>query len=371
MLFLVPGGVGGSEIYTRALLRALADVDETNHYYIFRNAETDASIVPDKENFHDRPQRVHASGRPERIAYEQTLFLVALAKARIDVLFNCGFTAPLAAWMPMVSVFYDLQYKHFGSALKSLDLVVTSILLPASARRSKAIVAMTDAVREDLETYFPWSAERIVLIPHGIDPDFNVVRKSRESGLRTGRPRPFLLAVSTLMLHKNFESLLVAFEIFRRTHPEFELIVVGLKGRDTARLETLRTKLGLDEHVTFTGWIARSEVLQFFAEARAFVYASLFEGFGIPVLEALTAGVPMACSQIAPIVEIAGTAARYFDPTSVADMSDALCEIVDDADLRARLAREGPLRAQRFDARENARKLVDLFGSLPRRRTRA
>lgn len=370
VLFLIPGGVGGTEIYTRSLLQMLARVDSINHYYVFRNLETDRSIVPDGPNFHDRPQPVCAANRPARIAYEQTGFLIALALARIDVLLNCGFTAPLCAWMPMATVFYDLQYKHFATALRRIELFVSRALLPASARRSRKIVAMSEAVRSDLERFYPWSKTRIVLIPHGADADFVDVRRQRESAESSSRR--FILSVSTLMVHKNFENLLAAFKTFRETHQTYDLVVVGLKGRDTGRLEQIRTRLGLDSAVNFTGWIPRAELLQLFVEASAFVYASRFEGFGIPVLEALTCGLPMACSQIDPIFEIAGEAARYFDPTDVGDISRALCEVIDDEALRVRLIREGPIRSQLFDWTANAKQLVDTFESIrPDRRRRS
>jgi len=361
LLFLIPGEVGGSEIYTRQILQALASVDSTNNYYIFRNIETGADIVPSGANFHDCPQAVHARSRPARIAYEQSVLLLALAKYRIDVLYNCGFTAPLLAWTPMVTVYYDLQYKRFSKNLKPLELLMSCVLLPASARRSRSIIAMSEAVRADLTKYYPWSERRITLVPHGVDPDFIEIRRDRET--RRPSDRKYVLAVSTLMAHKNFDNLLRAFVIFHAAHPSFELIVVGIKGRDTERLEHLRTRLGLDKAVTFTGWLPRHELLDLFVDAEACVYASMFEGFGIPVLEALTAGIPLACSRIKPIEEIAAHAAHYFNPNDVEDIAKALGDVVDDETLRSRLSTEGPVRAQRFDSRANARVLVGVFES--------
>ncbi len=362
VLFLIPGEVGGTEVYTRQVLRALADVDPYNEYFIFRNRETDAEIVPPRPNFHDCPQPVRARIRPARILYEQSGLLANLARFRIEVLFNCGFTAPLLAWLPMVTVFYDLQYKRFGGNLQRFELLVNQLLLPASARRSAVLVAMSDAVVQDLKLFYPWSAGRIALVPHGVDPDFNAVRERRST--TPASCCHFILAVSTLMAHKNFENLLRAFALFREAHPSYRLVVAGIKGRDTARLETIRGSLGLDHAVRFTGWIPRAELLQLFAEASAFVYASRFEGFGIPVLEALTAGLPTACSRIAPLEEIAGNAACYFNPEDVSDMARALCQVVDDEALRAHLALAGPLRAKRFDSKANASQLVTLFESL-------
>lgn len=364
ILFLIPGNVGGTEIYTRKLLQALADIDSVNAYYVYRNRETEGAVVPKAPNFHDRPQNVRATSRPARLLFEQSLFLIAIARDRLDVLFNLGFTAPLFAWMPMATVFYDLQYKHFPHMWKKLDLIVARLLFPACARRSTKLVAMSETVRADLEKFYPWSSSRIVLVPHGSDPDFVRVRERRAS--EPPSEQKFILTVSSLMPHKNYENLFLAFARFRSSHPDFTLVVAGFKGLDALRLEELRTKFQLDDAVTFTGWIPREELLTLFVRADAFVYASNFEGFGIPVLEALTAGVPSAVSNIAPIIEIAADAVRYFDPSTIDDIANAIGEVVDNHELRANLSREGPRRAEQFASRNTLDHLVTTLTSLAR-----
>ena len=147
LLFLLPGRVGGTEVYSRDLLRALATYDSSNDYYVYRNADTEAAIVPPAPNFRDRPQGFSAVSRPLRIAYEQTVFVARLARDGLDVLFNLGFTARLLCRLPMATVFYDLQYKHFGRFLKRSDLIATSLLYPACAARSEGIVVLSEAVK--------------------------------------------------------------------------------------------------------------------------------------------------------------------------------------------------------------------------------
>jgi glycosyltransferase involved in cell wall biosynthesis len=148
--------------------------------------------------------------------------------------------------------------------------------------------------------------------------------------------------------HKNLDGLLRAFAEFRRARPEFRLVVCGLHGFFTGPLHELRDSLGLADAVEFPGWIPRTELYDRFARAWAFVYPSRFEGFGMPVLEAMAAGVPTACSNIEPLSGIVQDAALRFDPQDTGEMTEALLRISGDEALRSRLAEAGPRRAAKF-----------------------
>ena len=175
------------------------------------------------------------------------------------------------------------------------------------------------------------------------------------------RPERFLLAVSTLHPHKNLDGLLKAFAIFRGSHPDFRLVVCGMHGFFTGALHELRNQLGLRDAVDFPGWIPREDLYEFYVRAWAFVYPSLFEGFGLPVLEALAAGVPAACSNIEPLASIAADAAVQFDPRDAGAMAQALLRITDDEGLRVRLASAGPQRAAEYSWRDAAAKTLSLL----------
>jgi glycosyltransferase involved in cell wall biosynthesis len=174
-----------------------------------------------------------------------------------------------------------------------------------------------------------------------------VGREFFELGLRRS-PEPFILSVSTLHPHKNLDGLLRGFAEFRRTRPDYRLVVAGMRGFFTRELSDLREALKLGDAVNFPGWLEREQLLDLYTRASAFVYPSHFEGFGMPVLEALAAGIPTACSAIEPLVSIAGGAALHFDQRDPGAICGALLRLVEDAPLRARLADAGPARAALF-----------------------
>src|ERR1039458_2478745 len=261
-LYLIPGGVGGTEIYLHELLRALAEIDARNEYFVFTNRETGPDLVPQQPNFHGMPQRVRARFRPARIVWEQTVLPLAAARLGLDALLNPGFTAPVYCGCAAVTVFHDMQHKrHPGH--------------------------------------------------------------------------------------------------FRRAQPGVRLVIAGLRGFHAAALEKLRTDLGLTGAVEFTGWIPRKQLYDLYRRAWAFVYPSTFEGFGMPVLEALAAGIPTGCSNIEPLSAIAGEAALQFEPGNVEAIYSAMARLAADEPLRARLATEGPRRAAAFSWTATAHATLD------------
>ena len=348
-LYLIPGGVGGTEVYLRALLRALAAIDSTNHYFVFTNRETGPDLIPKAANFTRVPQGVPATFRPARILWEQTALPLAARHLRLDAMLNPGFTAPLFCACPQVTVFHDMQHKRHPEYFRWFDRPFWRFLLYWSARRSRRLIAISDATAQDLLRFYPqMPSDKIVVIPHGVDPEFETIRGKR-------KPEKFLLAASTLHPHKNLDGLLRAFAIFRREHPEFRLIVCGLHGFFTGPLQELRRELQLEDAVEFPGWVLRERVYDLFARAWAFVYPSRFEGFGLPVLEALAAGIPMACSDIEPLRSLAGDAALKFNPDDPQEMARAMALITDDEALRAQLAAAGPRQARNFSWESSAR----------------
>jgi len=346
-LYLIPGGVGGTEIYLRSLLAGLAEIDAANQYFVFTNRETGPELTPVRPNFTPLPQPIRAASRPVRILWEQLALPIHAARLRLDAMLNPGFTAPLFAGCPQITVFHDLQHVRHPEYFRWFDLPFWRLLLFGSAHVSRLLLADSAATARDLVRHYrlPESKVRVVLLAG--DSVFFELAKRR-------RPEPFLLAVSTLHPHKNLDGLLRAFAEFRRDRPEFRLTVCGLHGFFTGPLHDLRQQLGLEDAVDFPGWIAREQLHDLYTRAWAFIYPSIFEGFGIPPLEAMAAGVPTACSDLEPMASNVADAALRFDPRDPFAMADALRRIVSDEALRQRLAIDGPRRAAEFSWRKTA-----------------
>ncbi len=349
-LYLIPGGVGGTEIYLRELLAALARIDGENEYFVFTNRETGADLTPQRNNFYWKPQAVHAKSRPLRIAWEQTILPIEAWRLRLDVLFNPGFTAPILSPCSCVTVFHDLQHKRHPEYFRWFDLPFWRLLLWAAVHRAKNIIGVSEATRTDLLHFYNVPAARIHVVHHGVDPALFDLRREHLDR--------FVLCVSTLHPHKNIERLVRA---YAREKRDFKLVLAGMRGFHGEIVERLIGELNLRDRVTLTGWISRAQLYDLYNRALACIYPSTFEGFGMPVLEAMAAGVPLACSEIPPLREVAADTALYFDPLDKNALASGLKRIVSDDALRADLSYAGRERARMFTWERAARETLDVL----------
>lgn len=302
-------------MYLRSLVEAMAGLHNGHEIVVFTNRETGA-LGPEP---HVLP--VSATSRPARILYEQMRLPGVLRRERIDVLLNPGFTAPYAPPCPQVTVFHDLQHKRHPEYFRWFDLPAWNLLLGMAARRSERLIAVSPATRDDLLKFYPFlESGRIDVVPHGVDQAFFDLAGKREAG-------NFLLCPSTTHPHKNHARLLECFGELRRRHEGLKLVLTGVKGFVHEDVTRLAESLG--EAVEVRGWVDRDELLELFRTARAVVYPSTFEGFGMPVAEAMAAGVPLACSHIEPLRTLAQGAAILFDPESEEAMIEAMERVLD------------------------------------------
>ena len=188
----------------------------------------------------------------------------------------------------------------------------------------------------------PVRAGRIAVVRHGVDVEFFRIGLRRAGKGQSG----VLLAVSTTHPHKNFERLLEGFVRFRQTHPEHRLVIAGLEGRSAAGLEKARRRLGLEDAVSLTGGYHARKSIGCSSPRTRMIAPSLFEGFGMPVLEALAAGIPTAVAAIPVFDEVAGDAALRFDPLSIDALAEALARLTDDEGFRSAARHTGPEQAR-------------------------
>jgi glycosyltransferase involved in cell wall biosynthesis len=205
------------------------------------------------------------------------------------------------------------------------------------------LVAVSEATKQDLMRFYHLPASRIRVAAHGVEREFFEIRNEPDPD------DPYLLCVSTLHPHKNLERLIRVFAEFRKIRPEYRLVIAGMRGFHTEFLEKLA-----DKHVRFTGWIPREDLYGLFRQASAFIYPSTFEGFGMPVLEAMASGLPLACSSIEPLRSIVDSSAVLFEPSDDAGMLESILTVTSDPALRG----AGRARAAEFTWQAAARETL-------------
>jgi glycosyltransferase involved in cell wall biosynthesis len=342
LVFLVPGETGGMEIAARELVPALARAAPGVRFTAFvgRDARdvdlgVDRVVLP-----------IHASNRVEWVRGEQLVLPRAAERAGCDLVHSLASTAPATGRFRRVTTIHDLNYRivpdaHFG--VRGLGM---RVLVPLSVRRSHRVISGSESTREDLVRMLGADPGRIDVVPHGVGRP-PTAGATAAALLRTQLAlgdRAVVLCLSAKRPHKNLTALLDALALIA---PERRPVAV-LPGYPTPHEAELRERartLGIDGDVRFLGWTSDADVEGLFALASVFAYPSLYEGFGLPVLEAMARGVPVACSDRSSLPEVAGDAALMFDPADPAAIARAVNRLLGDSELAAELIRKGRRRA--------------------------
>jgi glycosyltransferase involved in cell wall biosynthesis len=361
LIFLVPGETGGMEIAARELIPALvAAAPPGMRFTAFVNREASGAGVGDlREQLPLVTVPVHARRRVQWVLGEQTLLPLMAVRAKVDLVHSLASTAPLWGRFRRVVTIHDLIYARFPEAHAGLREKGMRVLVPAAARRSHRVIADSLSTRDDLIDLLGLPAERIDVVPLGL----GAVRRAEPLGEADARERLRLsgrrvvLSLSAKRPHKNLLALIGALARI----PGGERPVLVLAGYPTEHEAQLRERaqtLGVDDDVRFPGWLSDAEVEGLWAIADAFAFPSLYEGFGLPVLEAMARGVPVACSNASSLPEVAGDAALLFDPHDEAAIADALRRLLADPALAERLRAAGRVRVREFTWERTARATI-------------
>ena len=364
LLFLVPGETGGMEVAARELIPALlSEAPAGTRFTAFVNREAAAAgDGPWGELLSAVTVPVSSRNRVQWVLGEQVLLPRLAVRAGIDLMHSLGSTAPMRGRFVRVVTVHDLIYARFPEAHAGLRDRGMRVLVPGGARRAERVIADSQSTREDLIELIGLPREKIDVVPLGL----GAVRRAQSLPERELRERfalahrDVVLSLSAKRPHKNLRVLLDALaEIDVGSRPV--LVLPGYPTAHEAELREHARARGLEDDVRFPAWVSAQELEGLWELAHAFVYPSLYEGFGLPVLEAMARGVPVACSNASSLPEVAGEAALLFDPHRPAQIAAALGRLLTDAGLRERLGELGRERARQFTWERSARLTLDSY----------
>jgi glycosyltransferase involved in cell wall biosynthesis len=294
--------------------------------------------------------RVPGVGPPWHLAHQLAGMAAGARRRRVDVVHGlANVVPPLHPGVATVATILDLTWMHFPDSMAWRGRVANRILAPLSGRTADRVIAISETVREDLVATLRLPRERIDVTPLGIRlsplaPPASEAAVRERLGLGPG---PVVLVVAQKRPHKNLGGVVRA---MAQLSPELDAQLV-LPGTPTPYEQTVRAlagELGVSDRVHFPSWITEAELEALYRIASCFVLASLAEGFGLPVLEAMRRGVPVACSNVSSLPEVAGDAAIFFDPRSPQSMAAAISRLLTDAALSANLLERGYARCREF-----------------------
>lgn len=352
----------GLSRYTRALLTGLSACHR--HEPTARHDTYRAIVTPDARSALLREHAVDAATvelltsrcdltHPAvRIAWEQTILPLVLRALRAEVYHATANYAPLAAPCPVVLTVHDLAFLRFPHFFRPASRHYLRVMVGASVARAARILAVSESTRRDLVDLLGVPPERIDIAYPAIDTAFRPVTDEATLAAFRARhtlPERYFLYLGTFEPRKNLLTLLEAYARLRAREREAPaLVLAGARGWYDEEVFARIAALGLGNAVHLPGYVAFEEQRLWYSAASVFVYPSLYEGFGMPIVEALACGTPVLTSRTSGMPEAGGTLATYIDPTEPDEMAQALQTLASDSATRARVRREGPAWASCF-----------------------
>ncbi len=356
--------------YTRELVRALVVADEENSYLLIsaRGGNRRSSDWPRNVATKDLP----FSSRALTVMWQRWRLPlpIELFTGRLDIFHSPDFTLPTVRSSATVVTVHDLTFLvHPECAHPGVEKYLRRAA-PRALERASLVLADSQCTRQDLMSYYGIPAARVAVIPAGVGDEFHPVTDSRmlQAVQDTYQAYPpFILTMGTLEPRKNLPRL---FEAYARLRQEagipHRLLVAGGKGWLYEDIFRAVERLGLQDEVRFLGFVPDHQLPALLTLADVFVYPSLYEGFGLPPLEAMACDVPVVCSNTSSLPEVAGDAALMVDPTDVPALAAAIHRVLTDEALRQSMVEKGREQAARFTWSGAAAELLHLYASLDR-----
>lgn len=362
-LFMLPGKVGGTETYVRGLIHGLSQVDKKNEYILFTHNENHHTFEYNSGQFSKILCPIPAKNRLARVAYEQLFLPRVVTKYRIDVLHSPGYVSPVVGKFGKVVTIHDMQYIYYPGYFSKTKLLYWKHLLPLSARRSDVILTVSENSKTDIANFLNIPRNKIFVTYEApkfcsdSDKGDSLPTVMKKYGIRHN----YVLSVASLLPHKNLDRLIEAFALLEGKI-DHQLVLVGIKGPALNEIKKrIKNKLKHPERVAILGYISDQDLTAIYKRASLFVLPSLFEGFGIPLLEAMSLDCPVAASNKTSIPEVVGDAALLFDPNSPDQIAKAILSVVSDKTYREQLIAKGRQRVKLFSWERMAEETVHAY----------
>jgi glycosyltransferase involved in cell wall biosynthesis len=356
--------------YTQNLLKGLAAIDKENEYILFCHAQSQ-NLAPETPNFVKT-----IITQPVFSMSSQLSWAREVNQADLDIFHSPYFVLPLLFAPNSVVTIHDLIPLLFPGNLKSKAAqMYYTTMIKLTTKKAERIIAVSDRTKEDLIKHLGISAGKITVIPEAADERYHpldVKEKDFRTVLKKYASHQFLLYVGNYKPHKNLIRLVEAFHEALPDLPKgAQLVIIGPRDKRYPEASRLVKKLGLEKSVILAGYVSEEELLILYNSATAFIFPSLYEGFGLPPLEAMASGLPVISSNLSSLPEVVGNAALPINPEDVDDIGQAIVRVFSDEDLRRDLRKKGLARAKKFSWQKTAEMTLEVYEGVARKGERA
>lgn len=357
--------------YTRELVRALAELDQRHDYVLFAAAGgKQPADTAWPSGFQMRS--VPLSDRALAILWHrlQLPLWVELATGPIDIFHSPDFVLPPVQRAKTLVTVHDLSFIRYPQCADANLRAYLNKVVPRSVHRADLVLADSQSTKDDLVELLGVEPAKIGVVYPGVEERFRPIEDHanfEQVRKRYNLPPRFILGLGTLQPRKNFTRLIEAYSLLVTHHPSFHLVIVGGKGWLYEEIFATVERLGLEEKVIFPGFAADEDLPALYSLADLFVFPSLYEGFGIPPLEALACGTPVITSDASSLPEVVGEAGLMVEATNVEALAQAMKQVLEEDSLREGMIAKGMEQARKFTWKEAASRLLTLYETMRER----
>ncbi len=291
--------------------------------------------------------------------WTQIFLPINLYKSKdINLFFSPAHYLPRFCPVTSVVTIHDLSFLYFPNDFLKKDLYQLKSWTKYSVKKANKIIAVSKTTKKDIIKSYQVNEDKITVIYNGYEKISDKKIKKFEN---KNTNKPYILYVGTIQPRKNLHNLILAFSKFKHLYPKYQLIIAGKKGWLYKNIFNKVLDLGLEDSVFFTDYISENQLIFLYKNAFCLVMPSLYEGFGIPILEAMNFNCPVISSYASSLPEIAGGAALYFDPNNYLDLVEKLKILSEDNKLKSALIKKGKQRIKEFSWKKTAQQTLDLL----------
>lgn len=341
----------GVSVYTLEMIRYFHRQASQSLQFVIYLREKPLQDLP-KEGPFFTYQIVKGSHAWRDIVFPLHLYL----KPKIDILFCPAHYTPRFCPVPTIVTIHDTSYLYFKDEFLKKDLYKLTSWTKHAIQKSVKVITVSASTKNDVLKNYHVPTDKVQVIHNGFDKSKESYRSS--DGTFSLPKSPYLLYVGTIQPRKNIKTLITAFKSLHEHNPKFKLVIVGKMGWLFGDVFDYVLEQGLEDQVIFTGYVSNSQLAALYSKAECFIFPSLYEGFGIPLLEAMQHRCPVVASNAASLPEVGGDAALYFDPHDPEDIKDKIMNVMSDTKVRQTLVKKGLKRVQLFSWEKSAKETL-------------
>ena len=353
----------GIGIYARNLMRAILQLDHENHYFFMYTNRRQLGSFGIHKNLTEA-----VLGGKSKLVWDQVSVPKYARANGLDIVFNTKFSVPLLASCKTMMVLHGSEWYVHPEFYSKLDIIYNKIILPVYCRRATAISSVSKVTADDMVGFARINPKKVHVIHSAIADcfapltDSDTLERIRE---KYRLPSKFILFVGKIYPGKNFKNIARAFnKVKDKIDSTIKLVSVGDLRWSYDEDFRLIQELGIVDDIHFTGWVDQEELPAIYSLAELFLFPSFYEGFGIPILEAMACGCPVVTANTGACPEVADSAAVLVDPSNPDDIASGIATVLSDSKYRIELKEKGIERAEQFSWELSAKKTINIFQSL-------